>query len=121
MNGLFGAAAKQPFGLGLARFGSGLLLGEVDDAGYGHGVSLGCRLAAVEKNVGEAAETRQKRPKKRSLRAVNEHFEAVFNAVSATQVVFQQPVSGRAPGRHADSTGCDCSEASSVTGAGVRA
>ena len=45
------------------------------------------------KNVGEAAETRQKRPKKRSLRAVNEHFEAVFNAVSATQVVFQRPVS----------------------------
>jgi len=36
------------------------------------------------KNVGEAAETRQKRPKKRSLRGVNEHFEAVFNAVSAT-------------------------------------
>ena len=42
------------------------------------------------KNVGEAAETRQERPKKRSLRAVNEHFEAVFNAVSTTQVVFQQ-------------------------------
>ena len=36
------------------------------------------------KNVGEAAETRQKQAKKRSLHAVNEHFEPVFNAVSAT-------------------------------------
>jgi hypothetical protein len=34
------------------------------------------------KNVGEAAETRQKQAKKRSLRAVNEHFEPVFNALS---------------------------------------
>ena len=46
----------------------------------------------VLKNVGEAAKTRQKRPKKRSLLVVNEHFEAVFNAVLATQVVFQRPV-----------------------------
>jgi hypothetical protein len=38
------------------------------------------------KNVGEIAEARQKRPKKRSLRAVSEYFEAVFNAASATQV-----------------------------------
>nr|WP_298138932.1 di-heme oxidoredictase family protein [uncultured Pseudomonas sp.] len=45
------------------------------------------------KNVGEAAETRQKQAKKRSLHGVNEHFEPVFNAVSATQVVFQQPAS----------------------------
>jgi hypothetical protein len=43
------------------------------------------------KNVGEAASARQKQPKKRSLRVVNEHFEAVFNAAMATQVVFQQP------------------------------
>jgi hypothetical protein len=43
------------------------------------------------KNVGEAGKTRQKRPKKRSLRVVNEHFEAVFNAVLPTQVVFQRP------------------------------
>ncbi|PKM33102.1 MAG: hypothetical protein CVV08_08400 [Gammaproteobacteria bacterium HGW-Gammaproteobacteria-12] len=43
------------------------------------------------KNVGEAGKTRQKRPKKRSLRAVNEHFEAGFNAVLPTQVVFRQP------------------------------
>jgi hypothetical protein len=45
------------------------------------------------KNVGEAGKTRRKRPKKRSLRVVNEHFEAVFNAVLPTQVVFQRPVS----------------------------
>nr|WP_298114737.1 di-heme oxidoredictase family protein [uncultured Pseudomonas sp.] len=44
-------------------------------------------------NVGEAAETRQKQARKRSLRAVNEHSEPVFNAVSATQVVLQQPAS----------------------------
>ena len=50
------------------------------------------------KNVGEAAETRQKRPKKRSLRVVNEHFEAVFNAVSATQVVFQRPAKAMTTG-----------------------
>ena len=43
------------------------------------------------KNVGEAAETRQKQARKRSLRGVNEHSEPVFNAVSATQVVFQRP------------------------------
>ncbi|HLA30518.1 MAG TPA: hypothetical protein VJ047_05765, partial [Pseudomonas sp.] len=54
------------------------------------------KLAALErssrplKNVGEAGKTRQKRPKKRSLRVVNEHFEAVFNAVLPTQVVFQR-------------------------------
>jgi len=44
------------------------------------------------KNVGEAASARQKWPKKRSLHGVNEHFEAIFNAAMATQVVFQQPV-----------------------------
>jgi hypothetical protein len=42
------------------------------------------------KNVGEAGKTRQKQPKKRNLHAVNEHFEAVFNAVLPTQVVFQR-------------------------------
>ncbi|WP_248792316.1 hypothetical protein, partial [Escherichia coli] len=35
------------------------------------------------KNVGEAASARQKQAKKRSLRAVNEHFEPVFNAAMA--------------------------------------
>ncbi|AQZ93810.1 hypothetical protein BVH74_03135 [Halopseudomonas phragmitis] len=51
------------------------------------------------KNVGETGKTRQKQPEKRSLRVVNEHFEAVFNAVLPTQVVFQRfPNSGaRAP------------------------
>jgi len=44
------------------------------------------------KNVGEAGKTRQKRPKKRSLPTVNEHFEDVFNAGLPTQVVFQRPV-----------------------------
>ena len=44
------------------------------------------------KNVGEAAETRQKQARKRNLLGVNEHSESVFNAVSATQVVFQQLV-----------------------------
>nr|WP_187272754.1 hypothetical protein [Pseudomonas mendocina] len=43
---------------------------------------LGCNRPL--KNVGEAASARQKQPKKRSLRAVNEHFEAVFNAAMAT-------------------------------------
>jgi hypothetical protein len=40
-----------------------------------------CWVSRPLKNVGEAAETRQKQAKKRSLRAVNEHFEPVFNAV----------------------------------------
>jgi acetoacetyl-CoA synthetase len=48
------------------------------------------------KNVGEAASARQKQAKKRSLRAVNEHFEPVFNAAMATQVVFQRPAKLRA-------------------------
>ncbi len=53
------------------------------------------------KNVGEAASAiptaaPQKQAKKRlgshsTLRAVNEHFEPVFNAAMATQVVFQRP------------------------------
>jgi hypothetical protein len=43
------------------------------------------------KNLGEADWPRQKQPKKRSLRVVNEHFEAVFNDGQTTQVVFQQP------------------------------
>ncbi|MDP9939829.1 hypothetical protein [Ectopseudomonas alcaliphila] len=44
-------------------------------------------LKGTSKNVGEAASARQKQAKKRSLRAVNEHFEPVFNAAMATQVV----------------------------------
>ncbi|MDH1870006.1 hypothetical protein ACNJYG_01605 [Pseudomonas sp. GW6] len=45
-----------------------------------------CRQAA--ENVGEAGNTKQKLPKKGSLAVLNEHFEAVFNAVVPTQVVF---------------------------------
>ena len=41
------------------------------------------------KNVGEAASARQKQAKKRSLHAVNEHFEPVFNEALATQVIFR--------------------------------
>jgi hypothetical protein len=43
------------------------------------------------KNVFEAADTRQKQAKKRSLCVINEHFETVFNTVAATQIVFQRP------------------------------
>ncbi|MDV3441090.1 hypothetical protein R0G64_16820, partial [Pseudomonas otitidis] len=39
-----------------------------------------------------AASARQKQAKKRSLRGVNEHFERVFNAAMATQVVFEAPL-----------------------------
>ena len=45
------------------------------------------------KNVIEAASARQKSAKKRSLCVINEHFEPVFNAAMATQIVFQQPAS----------------------------
>ncbi len=46
------------------------------------------------KNVFEAADTRQKQAKKRSLCVINEHFEPVFNTVAATQIVFQRPANG---------------------------
>ena len=51
-----------------------------------------CAISRLLKNVGEAASARQKWPKKRSSLGVNVHFEAIFNAAMATQVVFQQPV-----------------------------
>jgi len=44
------------------------------------------------KNVFEAADARQKQAKKRSLCLINEHFEPVFNAAAAMQIVFQRPV-----------------------------
>jgi hypothetical protein len=47
-------------------------------------------LGRLLKNVSEAARARQKQAKKRSLPAVNEHFEPAFNAAMATQMVFQQ-------------------------------
>ena len=43
------------------------------------------------KNVFEAADTRQKQARKRSLCVINEYFEPVFNTVAATQIVFQRP------------------------------
>jgi hypothetical protein len=42
----------------------------------------------LSENVIEADAARQKPAKKRSLQAVNEHFEPVFNAAAATQIVF---------------------------------
>jgi len=47
-------------------------------------------FALAGKNVFEAANVRQKQAKKHSLYVINEHFESVFNAVSATQIVFQR-------------------------------
>ena len=47
-------------------------------------------------NVFEAADTRQKQAKKRSLCVINEHFEPVFNTVAATQIVFQRPANDNA-------------------------
>jgi len=44
------------------------------------------------KNVIEAVDARQKQAKKRNLCVINEHFEPVFNAAAATQIVFQHPV-----------------------------
>jgi hypothetical protein len=49
-------------------------------------------LNSLLKNVFEAADARQKTAKKRSLHRINEHFEPVFNAAAATQIVFQQAV-----------------------------
>jgi len=44
-------------------------------------------------SVGEAGNARQKQGRKRSLRAVNEHSEPVFNAALPTQVALQRSVS----------------------------
>ena len=46
-------------------------------------------LSRVLKNVFEAGDARQKQAKKRNLFGINEHFEPVFNAAAATQIVFQ--------------------------------
>ncbi|MDV3444062.1 hypothetical protein R0G64_32705, partial [Pseudomonas otitidis] len=43
----------------------------------------GERASRPLKNVNEVDDARRKRPKKRSLRGVNEHFEGAFNAASA--------------------------------------
>lgn len=49
------------------------------------------RFSRLLKNVMSAAETRKKEAKKRSLHKVNEHFEPLFDAVSASAIVLQQP------------------------------
>jgi len=41
------------------------------------------------KNVMSATETRKKEAKKRSLHKVNEHFEPLFDAVSASAIILQ--------------------------------
>ena len=43
------------------------------------------------KNVMSAGKARQNSAKKRSLWLINEHFEPNFNAVSPSEIVFQQP------------------------------
>jgi hypothetical protein len=53
---------------------------------------IGDTISSLLKNVIEAANARQKQAKKRSLHGVNEHFEFVFNAAVATQIVKQQAV-----------------------------
>jgi hypothetical protein len=60
-------------------------LGDYSVAGH----SENRTILDVSKNVGEAVSARRKQAKKRSLRAVNEHFEPVFNAAMTTQVVFR--------------------------------
>jgi hypothetical protein len=52
------------------------------------------RLNRPLKNVLEAAGTRQKQARKRSLCIINERFKPVFNIVAATRMVFQRPVNG---------------------------
>jgi len=51
---------------------------------------IGKTLQEPLKNVDEAVSSRQKSAKKRSLYVINEHFEPIFNAKMATQVVFQR-------------------------------
>lgn len=54
------------------------------DRGYGY--SVGCC-----KSVASDSQTRRKSTKERSLRAVNEHLEAIFNAVWLSAVAFATP------------------------------
>ncbi|SDG85611.1 poly(beta-D-mannuronate) C5 epimerase [Pseudomonas benzenivorans] len=48
-------------------------------------------LSRPLKNVASEGQARRNQPKKRSLRVVNEHSEADFNAAWPSAVVFQQP------------------------------
>ncbi len=76
--------------------GIGEILRECNLETYREIVDFGYQQPASRllKNVGEAASARQKLAKKRSLQVVNEHFEPIFNAAMATQVVSQQPAQG---------------------------
>jgi hypothetical protein len=62
------------------RFNSGKEQDLRPKAGVGSGAIIGVAASKTSfagrllKNVGEAGKTRQKRPEKRSLRVVNEHF-----------------------------------------------
>ncbi len=51
------------------------------------------------KNVMSEAETRKKGARKRNLHRVNEHLEPLFDAVSASVIVLQQPASQRGAAR----------------------
>lgn len=59
-----------------------------------HKVKPMSRIDRPFKNLDEAGQTKQNGRKKRRLPAVNEHFEAVFNAVLPMQAVFLRPVGG---------------------------
>ena len=55
-------------------------------------------LSRVLKNVMSDGLSRQILPKKRSLWVINEHFEAEFNALRPSAIVFQHPVRPRPQG-----------------------
>jgi len=55
-------------------------------------------------NVSEAAKPKAKISEKRSLWLINEHFERIFNAVTATQVIDQR-FTERASGRQSTHVG----------------
>lgn len=50
------------------------------------------RFDRVLKNISEVVRARREQPKTRSVCAIHEPFEAVFNADQATQVAFQHPI-----------------------------
>jgi hypothetical protein len=55
---------------------------------------LANRWQAVEK-CRRGSQDKAKMAEKAEFTAVNEHFEAIFNAVLATQVIFQRPAKER--------------------------
>ncbi|AXK57290.1 hypothetical protein DWF74_29490 [Pseudomonas protegens] len=58
---------------------------------YTPGLLQDGRPSRLCENVTSEGKTRQKQARKRSLLAVNEHSEPVFNAVLPNAVVFTQP------------------------------